>query len=100
MDALFQSPWHTSLLPAPSSSHRPQPQTQCRDTTEELSALFYDLKKGKYDAVVLDAPVVDYFSGIDEDCKLTTRGGPIYIFDLAVAFPVGFNYDDKFVFDT
>ncbi|WIA44152.1 hypothetical protein OEZ86_010489 [Tetradesmus obliquus] len=63
----------------------------------DKEAMVADLRAGTYDALVLDAPVLEYTVGTNPDCDLFTVGEPFETFSLALAFPADFN--DSTVFD-
>lgn len=46
-----------------------------------------NLRTRKYQALILDSPVVQYFAAIAEQCDLYPVGDPWETFNLAIAFP-------------
>jgi hypothetical protein len=56
-----------------------------------------DLRAKQYTALILDAPVLEYVTGTNEECDLFTIGDVFETFSLALAFPPA--ADDAMVFD-
>ncbi len=54
------------------------------------------LRQGTYSALVLDAPILEYTAGTNEDCDLFLVGEVFESFSLAIAFPPAF--DDATIF--
>lgn len=68
-----------------------------RENEADKETMIADLHSGKYDALVLDSPVLEYTVGTNEACDLFTVGEPFETFSLALAFPS--DYNDSQVFD-
>jgi ABC-type amino acid transport substrate-binding protein len=47
-------------------------QPSCREGEADKEAMVADLRAGTYDALVLDAPVLEYTVGTNADCDLFT----------------------------
>lgn len=58
-----------------------------RDTDADSQALLDNLRSHKYQALVLDTPVVQYLAATSSQCDLYPVGDSWETFDLAVAFP-------------
>jgi hypothetical protein len=56
-----------------------------------------DLRDQKYTALILDAPVLEYVTGTNEECDLFTVGDVFETFSLALAFPPA--ADDAVVYE-
>ncbi|WIA44160.1 hypothetical protein OEZ86_010495 [Tetradesmus obliquus] len=57
------------------------------DNDADTAAMLEALRSHKYQALVLDSPVVQYFAAQAEQCDLFPVGDPFETFSLAVAFP-------------
>jgi ABC-type amino acid transport substrate-binding protein len=58
-----------------------------RDGDEDLEHMMHLLEEDKYDALVLDTPVLQYKEGTDHHCVLFVMGESFEMFSLAVVFP-------------
>lgn len=63
------------------------PVAACRDNDVDTAALLDNLHTHKYQALVLDAPVVSYFASMADACDLYPVGDLFESFSLAIAFP-------------
>ena len=70
----------------------------CRDKQKDLDAMLAALRKERYSALVLDAHVLEYVTGHNEDCDLFLVGETFESFSLALAFPPAFPDQDVFSF--
>lgn len=48
----------------------------CRDTEDDKNQMIADLRAGRYEALVLDSPVLEYTVGTNDKCDLFTVGEP------------------------
>lgn len=81
--------WTVMLCSSPLCAHR--------EREGDLQGMVQDLRAGKYSALVLDAPVLEYISGTNEHCDLFLVGDVFESFSLALAFPPA--AADAMVFD-
>lgn len=58
-----------------------------RDNDVDTAVMLDNLRIHKYQALILDSPVVQYFAAKAEQCDLYPVGDPFETFNLAVAFP-------------
>ncbi|KAF8061162.1 eif3g-a [Scenedesmus sp. PABB004] len=61
------------------------------DGAADFGAMLSALRGGEYEALVLDAPVLEYTAGTNAACDLFVVGEPFETFSLALAFPPGFD---------
>ena len=58
-----------------------------RDNDVDTGIMLNNLRTRKYQALVLDTPVVQYFAAIAPQCDLFPVGDQWETFNLAIAFP-------------
>jgi len=59
----------------------------CRITLEDTKALHDNIRKKKYQALVLDAPVLRWMAANAPECDLYTVGQAFETWNLAIAYP-------------
>jgi ABC-type amino acid transport substrate-binding protein len=63
----------------------------CRDNDEDTEKMLDNLRTGKYKALLLDAPVLEYIAATNPACDLYVVGDSFETFNLALEFPADFD---------
>ena len=63
----------------------------CRDNDEDTQKMLDNLRSGRYKALLLDAPVLEYIAATNPLCDLYVVGDSFETFNLALEFPADFD---------